>query len=62
LSASLISDVVKQQLSGQNIEYSPLPEGVRLSRRGSTTLLLNFNQKAVQWQGKTYSGVSFTPL
>ncbi|MFQ3236565.1 MAG: beta-galactosidase [Paraglaciecola sp.] len=62
LSESLISDVVKQQLSRQKIDFSPLPQGVRISRRGSTSLLLNFNQQEVQWQGKSYPGVSFTTL
>lgn len=62
LSSQLISDVLSQQLDELDIETTCLPKGLRISRRGNTSLLLNFNQQAVTWQGTTYSGVSYTIL
>ncbi|MDO6557578.1 beta-galactosidase [Paraglaciecola chathamensis] len=62
LSAGLISGVLIEALSGAGITTYRLPKGLRLSRRGNTTLVQNFNQQAVEWQGITYPGVSFTRL
>ena len=62
LSAGLISSVLIEALSGAGITTYRLPKGLRLSRRGNTTLVQNFNQQAVEWQGITYPGVSFTRL
>lgn len=62
LSATLIKSVLKDALTEQGIDTFELPKGLRLSRRGDTTLVLNFNQQDVEWHGNTYPGVSFTDL
>ncbi|QHJ10217.1 Beta-galactosidase [Paraglaciecola mesophila] len=62
LSTGLISSVLMEALRGAGIETYRLPKGLRLSKRGNTTLVQNFNQQAVEWQGVTYPGVSFTTL
>ncbi|ABG40662.1 Beta-galactosidase [Paraglaciecola sp. T6c] len=62
LSGALIKSVLNSALGEVGIETFTLPKGMRLSRRGETTLVLNFNQQDVEWSGTTYPGVSFTTL
>ena len=62
LSKSLIVEVLQEVLAEQGIETLDLPDGLRLSRRGETRLMMNFNQQPVDWQGKTFAPVSFTVL
>ena len=60
LSGELIKSVLKNIAVKQGIETFELPKGLRLSTRGDTTLVLNFNQQDVNWLGGTYPSVSFT--
>ena len=62
LSGSLIKSILKAALGEVGIETFTLPKGMRLSRRGETTLVLNFNLHDVEWEGTTYPGVSFSTL
>ncbi|MEM5497350.1 beta-galactosidase [Paraglaciecola mesophila] len=62
LSGSLIKSILKAALGEVGIETFTLPKGMRLSRRGDITLVLNFNLHDVEWEGTTYPGVSFSTL
>ena len=62
LSKSLIVEVLGDILAGQGIKTLDLPDGLRLSRRGDTSLMMNFNQEPVEWEGRTFSPVSFTQI
>ncbi|THF70223.1 beta-galactosidase [Deinococcus sp. Arct2-2] len=57
-SESLISEVLRDLLTGAGLSPLPLPEGVRLSRRGGITLLQNWNTHPVHWQGQELAPVS----
>ncbi|MFB9991272.1 beta-galactosidase [Deinococcus oregonensis] len=57
-SESLISEVLKDLLTGSGLSPTPLPEGVRLSRRGGLTLLQNWNLHPVHWKGQALAPVS----
>ena len=59
LSQNLINDVFEQKLKELNIDTCRLPEGVRMSRRGNKTLICNFNESAVTFQGEEIPGVSY---
>lgn len=59
-SSSLVGAVLEQVLREADIPVTPLPEGLRVSRRGSTEIWMNFNLEAVQTpEGSTLPPVSF---
>lgn len=58
-SPELVRNVVKATLEAAAIPTTDLPEGVRLSRRAGKTLLQNWNDRRVTWQGHTLEPVSF---
>ena len=57
-SQSLVTELLEGQLISAQLRPTRLPEGVRLSRRGGVTLLQNWNDQAVTWQGRTLEPVS----
>jgi beta-galactosidase len=46
-SPSLIRNVIGGLLAEREIMHTPLPEGIRVSRRGKTEIWMNFNEHAV---------------
>lgn len=59
-SAPLIASVLTQVLIEAGVPVTPLPEGVRVSRNGSTEIWMNFNQESAQLpDGSTMEPVSF---
>ena len=59
-SALLIADVLKGVFGGAGVPYVDLPEGVRVSRRGSNTIWMNFNESEARLpDGSTMAPVSF---
>lgn len=58
LSESLIKSLVKQLCIELGIKATDMPEGLRLSRRGSESLLQNFNQHDVNFEGKFIPAVT----
>jgi beta-galactosidase len=59
-SAPLITSVLTQVLTEAGVPVTPLPEGVRVSRNGSTEIWMNFNQEAVELpDGSMMEPVSF---
>ncbi len=58
-SPELISAVLDKVLTGAGVDTTPLPEGVRISRRSGRTLVQNWNLEAVEWQEQQLPGVSF---
>ncbi|CAM3959335.1 beta-galactosidase [Deinococcus marmoris] len=61
-SEKLIGSVLAEVLRGAEVTVTPLPGGVRLSRRAGKVLLQNWNPDAVEWNGQTLEAVSFTVL
>lgn len=60
LSKSLIKAVLSDKLAAKKIDYAEdLPIGVRISRRGNQTLLMNFANHTIEWQGHSLPAVSF---
>jgi beta-galactosidase len=59
-SATLLESVLAQVLTEAGVAVTPLPEGVRVSRRGNTEVWMNFNQDpAALPDGSTMGPVSF---
>ncbi|PNY82153.1 beta-galactosidase [Deinococcus koreensis] len=58
-SPELIGAVLADVLQRAGVETTPLPEGVRLSRRAGRTLVQNWTLDAVQWNGLSLGPVSF---
>ncbi|THF85716.1 beta-galactosidase [Deinococcus sp. KSM4-11] len=57
-SVTLISSILTELLEEAGIEVTPLPEGIRLSRRGDLTLVQNWTAHAVTWQEQELAPVS----
>ena len=55
---TLVRRVLDGVLSGAGLEVTPLPEGVRLSKRGGVTLLQNWNGHQVIWRDQVLPPVS----
>jgi beta-galactosidase len=62
LSKSLIVEVLQDVLTEQGIETLNLPDGFRVSSRGDSKLMMNFNQQHIEWQGRIFGPVSFTKI
>lgn len=62
LSHELLNEVFSNLLHEANIPNWPMPEGVRITRRGSKSLVFNFNQATVSWNGLTLAPVSWQEL
>jgi beta-galactosidase len=58
LSTTLCRQILKQTLLKQNVSICELPDGLRISRRATCKLVMNFNQQDVIWQGITIPAVS----
>jgi len=59
-SASLVTQMLRGVLESRQIAVTPLPEGVRLARRGDVVTALNFNQEpATLPDGRALEPVSF---
>lgn len=58
-SPELIGTVLAGVLSSAGVSVTPLPEGVRLSRRAGKTVVQNWNPQSVQWNGLELAPVSF---
>ncbi|MEA2583903.1 MAG: beta-galactosidase [Thermomicrobiales bacterium] len=59
-SATLLESVLAQVLTEAGVAVTPLPEGVRVARRGGTEIWMNFNQEpATLPDGSTMGPVSF---
>ncbi|WP_272976568.1 beta-galactosidase [Deinococcus geothermalis] len=58
-SEALIRDVLRGALEAAGVPITDLPEGVRLSRRAGVTLVQNWTDEPVTWQGQTLPPVSF---
>ncbi|MGO4893440.1 beta-galactosidase [Flavobacterium sp. W21_SRS_FM6] len=58
LSENLIKTVIRQQCAELAIGTTELADGIRLSRRGEKTLLQNFNQNEVSFEGQQVPAVS----
>ncbi|GGL82649.1 beta-galactosidase [Deinococcus aerolatus] len=61
-SSELIGTVLAGVLAEADVATTPLPGGVRLSRRAGRTLLQNWNPERVEWNGQMLEPVSFTVL
>lgn len=59
LSQTLIAEVLCTALVNASVDVIIMPKGVRISRRGEKSLVTNFNQHPVSWQGKTIPAVSY---
>lgn len=59
LSQSLITEVLSKALNKASVEILSMPKGVRISRRGDKSLVTNFNQHEVTWQGQKIPAVSY---
>ncbi|MFC3835723.1 MULTISPECIES: beta-galactosidase [Deinococcus] len=57
-SDTLIQGVLGDVLHAAGIEVTPLPEGMRVSRRGDHTLVQNWTAETVTWQGHVLLPVS----
>jgi len=57
-SDGLIEEVLGALLAESGLPVQQLPEGVRLSRRGTTTLVQNWTESPVHWQGIDLAAVS----
>jgi len=44
-SASLVTELLREILEFASIPVTPLPDGVRVARRGNATVWMNFNQE-----------------
>lgn len=62
LSETLITEVLQDALDNVSIEHAILPDGVRISRRGSHTLVTNFNQEKITWNSHIIPAVSYLLL
>jgi beta-galactosidase len=59
-SASLLESLLSQVLTEAGVQVTPVPEGVRVSRRGDAEIWMNFNQEpATLPDGSTIGPVSF---
>jgi beta-galactosidase len=59
-SAPLLASILTQVLTEAGVAVTPLPDGVRVSRRGDTEIWMNFNQApATLPDGSTLGPVSF---
>ena len=59
-SATLLGSVLAQVLTEAGVAVTPLPEGVRVSRRGGTEVWMNFTQEAATLpDGSAIGPVSF---
>lgn len=56
---ALIRDVLRGALEAAGVPTTDLPEGVRLSRRAGVTLVQNWTDQPVTWQGQTLGPVAF---
>jgi len=61
-SETLIAEILSAKLEAAGLAPMPMPEGLRVSNRAGKSLVMNFNEEAVSWFGKTLEGVSFTEL
>ena len=61
-SDSLIRAVLIPLLERAGLNPTPLPEGVRVSRRAGVTLVQNWTDTLVRWQGQDLQPVSFQVL
>ena len=61
-SQTLILEILSVKLEAIGLTPMLMPEGVRTSSRAGKTLVMNFNEEAVSWFGKTLEGVSFSEL
>jgi len=59
LSKTLIEQVISQSCSKQGIECEKLPEGIRRTIRGDSTLWVNFNNEDVAWNGMLIPAVGY---
>lgn len=59
LSQTLITEVVSEALKNASVEILSMPKGVRITRRGEKSLVANFNQHDVTWQGQEIPAVSY---
>lgn len=59
LSLELIEKVLVHNLQKAELDYMHLPDGVRVSQRGTRKLVCNFNQSDVCWNGVTLPAVSY---
>ncbi|WP_309570168.1 beta-galactosidase [Deinococcus sp.] len=57
-SATLITAVLTDMLGDAGLAVTPLPDGVRVSRRGGRTLVQNWTAHAVTWHGHELAPVS----
>ncbi|GHF49390.1 beta-galactosidase [Deinococcus metalli] len=57
-SDTLIAAVLRGVLADAGIEVTPMPEGVRVSRRGGHTLVQNWTARSVTWRGHVLPPVS----
>lgn len=58
-SEALIGRVLAEVLTSAGIQVTPMPEGVRLSRRAGKTLVQNWNPGEVEWNGQKLGAVSY---
>ncbi|MVN87225.1 beta-galactosidase [Deinococcus sp. HMF7620] len=58
-SDALIRAVLTGVLTGAGLPVTPLPDGVRLSRRAGQVLVQNWNPEPAEWNGQTLPPVSF---
>ncbi|UBV43679.1 beta-galactosidase [Deinococcus taeanensis] len=58
-SAPLISAVLTDVLTAAGVPVTPLPEGVRVSRRAGRVLVQNWNPEPTDWNGRRLPPVSY---
>jgi len=51
-SEALVTSVLSDLLREAHLDVLPMPEGVRRSRRGGVTVIQNWTDRAVDWQGQ----------
>ncbi|PTA69667.1 beta-galactosidase [Deinococcus arcticus] len=61
-SEALIGAVLAEVLTTAGVPVTPLPEGVRLSRRAGQVLVQNWNPEPTEWNGRMLPPVSFQVL
>ncbi len=59
LSKSLTRSLISEVCLSKGIDCDLLPEGVRKTTRGDSTLWVNFNDEQIEWKGKVIGGVNF---
>lgn len=61
-SAGLVWELLLRLATEAGLNPTPLPEGVRLSRRAGQTVVMNFNAETAQFEGRELKGVSWQLL